>query len=105
MKQKKNDPLPQKIVVILWKDIISRADWVGTISEIKEEVKPILCVTTGWIIEKTKEKITLADSFTEDHDFGGVTSIPIEVVVGIYDLDSESPIEYINKKPQEKKNP
>ena len=97
MKFKRKDPLPQKIVVIVWKDIVSRADWVGTITEIKEEVEPILCVSVGWIVEKTKEKITLADSFTQDHDFGGVTSIPIEVVVKIFDLDSNSPIKYINR--------
>ena len=66
-------------------------------------MEPIPCVTVGWIIEKTKEKITIADSFTEDHDFGGVTSIPIEVVVEIFNLDSKSPMKYINSKPQEKK--
>lgn len=105
MKSKRKDPLPQKIVVIVWKDIISRADWVGTISEIKKEMEPVLCVTVGWIVDKTKEKITLADSFTEDHDFGGVTSIPTEVVVKIFDLDSKSPIKYINNTSQERSAP
>ena len=101
MNLKRKDPLPQKIVVVVWKDIISRADWVGTISEIKEEMEPILCVSTGWIIEKTKETITIADSFTKDHTFGGVTSIPIAVVVNIFYLDSLSPMKYLNKDPLE----
>jgi len=104
LKQNRKDPLPQKIVVIVWKDIISRADWVGTISEIKEEMEPMSCVSVGWIVEKTKEKITIADSFTEDHNFGGVTSIPLDVVEEIYVLDSKSPIKYIKDKPQEKKS-
>jgi len=94
---KRKDPLPQKIVVVVWLDIVSRADWVGTISEIKDDMEPMLCVSVGWIIEKTKEKITVADSFTKDHTFGGVTSIPIEVVVNIFDLDSLSPMKYLNK--------
>ena len=100
MNVKRNDPLPQKIVVVVWKDIISRSEWVGTISEIKKEMEPVLCVTVGWIVDKTKEKITLADSFTADHDFGGITSIPQEVVVNMFDLDSLSPMKYLNKKPQ-----
>ena len=101
MDVRRKDPLPQKIVVIVWKDIISRSDWVGTISEIKEEMEPILCVTVGWIVQQNKEKITVADSFTKDHTFGGITSIPLEVVVNIFDLDSLSPMKYLNKKPQE----
>ena len=100
MNLKRKDPLPQKIVEVVWKDIIDRADWVGTISEIKEEIEPILCVSTGWIVEKTKNIITIADSFTKDHTFGGITSIPIEVVVNIFDLDSLSPMKYLNKDPQ-----
>ena len=96
MTTKKRNPLPKTIVVIVWKDIISMADWVGTISEIKEEIEPILCVSVGWIVHKTKEKITLADSFSKDHTFGGLTSIPTEVVVEIIELDSDSPIKYLS---------
>jgi hypothetical protein len=93
-KQKK-DKLPNKVTVIVWKDIISMSDWVGTISEIKEEIEPILCVTVGWIVENTKEKITVADSFTTDYTFGGLTSIPTQCVVSISELDSKSPMKYL----------
>lgn len=92
---KRKDKLPQHIVVITWKDIVSKADWVGTISEIKEELEPALCVSVGWIVHNTQEHITIADSFIkEDHTFGGVTTIPHAVVLDIFELDSESPMRY-----------
>ncbi len=94
----KKDPLPKKISVIVWKDITAEAQWVGSISEIKEEHEPMLCVSCGWIIHKTKKHITLADSFSKDHTFGSVTSIPLGVIVSIDTLDSESPMKYINRR-------
>lgn len=96
-KLSKKEPLPRKISVIVWKDIIAEAEWVGSISEIKEEHEPMKCVSVGWIVHRTKEHITLADSFSEDHTFGSITSIPLGVIVSIDTLDSKSPIKYINK--------
>lgn len=97
----RKDPLPKKISVIVWNDITSKAEWLGTISEIKDDSSPMLCVSVGWIIHKHKDHITLADSFSKDHTFGTVTCIPTGVIVSIYDLDSESPMKYINKVPKE----
>lgn len=57
----------------------------------------MLCVTVGWIIHKHKEYIILADSFSKDHTFGNITCIPTGVIAEIFDLDSESPMKYLNK--------
>ena len=91
------DKLPNKISVITWLDITSEATWVGSISEIKKEYKPMKCVSVGWIIHNTKKFITIADSFSHDYTFGSITTIPTGVIINIIDLDSKSPLKYINK--------
>lgn len=91
----KKDRLPNKISVIVWLDITSEATWVGSISEIKKEQEPMKCVSVGWIIHKTKKFLTVADSFSNDHTFGSVTTIPTGVIINIIELDSQSPLKYI----------
>jgi len=63
----------------------------------------MLCVSIGWIVHKHQYHITLADSFSKDHTFGSVTSIPTGVIVEIFDLDSESPMKYLNKAQSDRK--
>ena len=97
----KKDPLPKKLVVVVWEDIVAHAGWTGTISESKDEVCPITCVSVGWVIEENTERLLIADSFTRDHNCGGVTALPMRVVKEIVVLDTgtnATPIDYMKKK-------
>ena len=97
----RKDPLPKKLVVVVWEDIVAHAGWTGTISESIDEVAPITCVSVGWIIEKTEERLLIADSFTRDHNCGGVSALPMSVVTDIVVLDTgtnTTPLEFMKKK-------
>lgn len=94
---RRSSPAPKRLVVVVWKDIISRADWAGEIDEILGDIEPILCLTVGWIIRDDDETLTLADSATRDKTYGGLTSIPKSVVVEVDELRKESPIDILNK--------
>ena len=102
----KNDPLPKKLVVVVWEDIVAHAGWTGSVSESRSEVGPITCVTVGWVIEETESRLLIADSFTRDHDCGGVTALPMRVVTEIVPLESGlSPIDYMKRKRPPKRKP
>ncbi len=85
------------MVVVVWRDITARADWVGSIEEVVEEIQPILCVTVGWILLDNKDTLIVADSATKDKTFGGTTAIPKGVVVSIEDLRKESAADILKK--------
>jgi hypothetical protein len=64
------------------------------------------CVTVGWIIEETEDRLLIADSFTRDHDCGGVTALPIQVVTEIVQLENGlTPIDYMKKRKPPKRKP
>ena len=88
---------PRKIVVVVWQDIQTRADWVGGKKEVIEEVKPIECVTVGWVIYDSKEYILLADTVSKDKDYGGVTVIPKGVVGSIEELSKRTPTSFMQQ--------
>ena len=85
------------MVLVVWKDITARADWVGRYEEVLEEIQPIRCVTVGWIILDTKDTLILADSATQDRTLGGTTAIPKGVVVSIEELKRESAASILKK--------
>ncbi len=84
-------------MLVVWKDITARADWVGSYEEVLEEIQPIRCVTVGWIILDTKDTLILADSATQDRTLGGTTAIPKGVVVSIEELKRESAASILKK--------
>lgn len=86
-----------RLVLVVWKDITARADWVGSYEEVLEEIQPIRCVTVGWIILDTKDTLILADSATQDRTLGGTTAIPKGVVVSIEELKRESAASILKK--------
>lgn len=86
-----------RLVLVVWKDITARADWVGSYEEVLEEIQPIRCVTVGWIILDTKDTLILADSATQDRTLGGTTAIPKGVVVSIEEVRRESAASILKK--------
>lgn len=87
----------KRLVIVVWKDITARADWVGTLDEVIEEIQPILCCTVGWVVLDTKDTVILADSATRDKTLGGTTAIPKGVVVSIEELKRESAADILKK--------
>lgn len=97
----KKDPLPKRLVVVVWEDIVAHAGWTGTITESKQEVAPMTCVSVGWVIEETEDRLLIVDSFTKDHSCGGVTALPKRVVVEVVELDTGSnstPIDFMRRR-------
>lgn len=93
-------PTPRKIVAVVWKDIQTRADWVGERATVIAEMKPIECVTVGFLLVENDELIIIADSASRDRDFGGITVIPTGVVISTEVLKSTSPFAFFKgKKP------
>lgn len=82
-----NVKLPYKI--LWWKDIVSDATWVSYEEAIK--CKPAICISTGWILKKTKDVCIIAsdlnfDEAGEIQDVSNVTTIPIQNIIKIKDI-------------------
>lgn len=90
--------MSNRIVAVTWLDIVTRADWVGNKDAVIEEMKPIKCVTIGWEINQSGESIILADSFSADKDYGGITVIPKKVVISVKQISKKQPITYLEPK-------
>jgi len=88
--------VPRKVVVVLWKDILARADWVGDRQEVIEQVKPMQCVTVGWVLVDNDDYILLTDTVSKDKDYGGVTVIPKGVVVRVVELKKSTPVSFMD---------
>lgn len=61
------------LVLIHWHDAYSPSGW-QTLDDIKK-IKPELVITVGFIIEQSKDKLTIAASVS-GNDFGEVITIP-----------------------------
>lgn len=97
MSRKSTPPtVPRKIVVVLWKDILTRGDWVGDREEVIEQVRPMQCVTVGWLLVDCDEYLLLADTVSKDKDYSGVTVIPKGVVVRVEELKKSTPTSFMD---------
>ena len=86
-----------KLVIVIWKDIQSSAEWIGDLQDIPKEIKPINCVTVGWVVRRDKNMIVVVDSYTKDGTYGGATAIPSSVILDILDVDDRHPKEFLKK--------
>jgi len=93
-----------RLAIVTWDDIQSRSDWIGDISEIPEEIKPVRCVTVGWIVREDKQIVVLADSYTADGTYGGATAIPTSVIDEIQILDEKHPREHVRSRRRRRSN-
>lgn len=93
-----------RLAIVTWDDIQSRSDWIGDISEIPEEIKPVRCVTVGWIVREDKQIVVLADSYTADGTYGGATAIPTSVIDEIQILDEKHPREHVRRRRRRRSN-
>ncbi len=84
-----------RLAIVTWDDIQSRSDWIGDITEIPKEIKPIRCVTVGWIVREDKQIVVVADSYTADGTYGGATAIPTSVIENIQILDENHPRNHV----------
>ena len=75
-----------KLVLVEWVDSHSSRDtWTG-LDELKGKTRHLHCRTVGWIIEKNKQVLMLASSFSSSERNGepahasGDMAIPIEAI-------------------------
>ena len=82
-KVKRNKP-----VIVKWVDITS---WTGWNDELIEQNldEPTLLYTVGYIVRKTKDKLTITDTYP---DIGAVVTFPIVCVLSITELEVKEDI-------------
>lgn len=95
MTSKPPSPTPRKIVAVTWDDIVTRADWVGDRETVIEEMKPMRCVSIGFLIVDNDEIVLLADTVSKDKEFSGLTVIPKPVVKEIIEVAKVTPSQYL----------
>jgi len=71
-----------RLVIVLWKDIVSDCSWQP---KDNVDIEPALCKSVGWLIEKNEETIKIAGS-QNSQDWGDVTCIPTVNVIEIKNL-------------------
>jgi hypothetical protein len=77
-------------VMVEWADAESTSEWRRDSTLRGEQDKgPMLCRTVGWIVHETKEVLTLACSFSNDHDVAGTWKIPQSCVRKVTFLNFE----------------
>jgi hypothetical protein len=78
--------LDADFVLVYWEDITSNSAWLNIHTAM--ESKSAICVSTGWLILKDKEKHILASDMNfEDNgtlgDVGNITTIPTQNVIKV----------------------
>ncbi len=87
-------PSKPALTVVTWLDIKSTAHWQ---EESPSKAEPAVCVTVGWLVHRDEKKLVLADSQTNDGDWGGLTVIPIGVVRKVNRVSNQTPESFIEK--------
>ena len=87
-----------RLVVVTWKDITSSAEWGGDQEKTLKDMTPVKCVSVGWILRHDNDVLVLADSWSEDGDYGGTTAIPTSVVIKIHEIMEKRPMQYLPRK-------
>lgn len=84
-----------QLFVVKWTDILSDPSWLsGPVSA----VQPATCVSVGWLVYEDDKKIVLADSRAMDGDWGGLTVIPVGVVVSRTRVSGRSPESFMKER-------
>lgn len=78
-----------KLVLIRWLDAVSDDSGWKKVSHVAKQSPPLV-KSVGWVIRRTKTKITLAASLVHDDCDGDVT-IPIGMVRSITELREMKP--------------
>jgi len=66
-----------KIVQVMWEDITSQPGWVD---EEDADIQTCMCTSVGVLIAKTKQHITIAQTYADAGMWGNVKKIPTGVV-------------------------
>jgi hypothetical protein len=73
------------LVLVKWKDIISKDDWLK-VSE-AEKTHPQLFISVGWLLSRSKECLVMTSCYSpEDDTVGAVLSIPTGTLVSVKKL-------------------
>ena len=79
--------LPYKLVEVLWKDAESHDEWV-TLSDITDDNKPLDCVSVGFLVKETEDRVILCAtlSLATDNQVSGHITIPKGMITAIKNL-------------------
>ena len=65
----------KQLVAVTWRDAshYGRGTWLSNL----DDVKPVIAVTVGYLVRKTRSEIVVAQTWSEDlGQFGGVWVVP-----------------------------
>ena len=74
-----------KLVKVDWMDSAACDGWVGV--TYAEEFNPSKCVTVGWVVNKTREYITVTSSRSDTVNYSQLMTIPRKCVISIKELE------------------
>ena len=74
-----------QIVKVTWLDSMSQDGWRD--EEYAGELAPSTCLTVGWMLTKTKGRVTLAASRSDSGNCSQVIAIPRKCIVSIKTLE------------------
>ena len=69
------------LVVVQWQDILATCGW-----EKKDEVEPPLFWTVGYLVEKNKKVVKIANTTDEKKEFYAFHAFPVGCVVSIKEI-------------------
>lgn len=71
-------------VEVTWRDSINQGGWDSAAAVRKHGITPTTCVTTGYLLEKDRERVVLAQSLSEQtNEVGNLVAIPRFAVMSI----------------------
>lgn len=66
-------------IAVVWEDITGDGSWIAL--EDAAQLNPVVCVSVGYLVKKTKKKLVLAQTSGEHSAVNGRLSIPIGAIV------------------------
>lgn len=78
--------MSERAVMVTWFDSCSANGGPWMDRESAEEMKPIECVTVGFVMSETAEYITVASSVTIEQQVAGDMCIPRSCITGIEEI-------------------
>lgn len=81
--------MSERAVIVTWVDSCSASGGPWMDRESAEEMKPLECVTIGFVVQETTDYITLASSATKDGQVAGDMCIPQACITAVEEVWSD----------------
>lgn len=67
------------LVFVVWEDIIGNGSW-GALED-APSLSPVVCLSTGFLVSKTKRKIVITQTLGEHKGVSGLLAIPTGAIL------------------------